>query len=216
MRGSAMAAAQYGLETLLSVVRQDSRLTESVHLSLSTFSHAVVEVFPLTTAGAVDIPDMSPPRSGPSLLGAALASLMAQIKADRQPEDLPPVVLVLGDGAVGDLLAFRHQAERLKSLPCSEIMYCNSGALPFSSPVRLLSDRLLQLDTADAASFLPLFRTVLPPPPAPAPPPEEEPVNERSDLPADPSEDQPSSPASDDDRPGGSLPPPPPEIQIVL
>jgi uncharacterized protein YegL len=212
MRGSAMAAAQYGLETLLSVVRQDSRLTESVHLSLSTFSHAVVEVFPLTPAAAVEIPDMSPPRSGPSLLGAALASLMAQIKAERQPEDLPPVVLVLGDGAVGDLLAFRHQAERLKSLPCSEIMYCNSGVLPFSSPVRLLSDRLLQLDTADAASFLPLFRAVLPPPPAPAPTPDEEPY----ELPSDLAEDQPSEPSSDNDMPGGSLPPPPPDIQILL
>jgi uncharacterized protein YegL len=206
MRGSAMAAAQYGLETLLSVVRQDTRLTASVHLSLSTFSQSATEQFPLTSASDVEIPQMASARSGPSLLGAALATLIAQIKTDRQPEDLSPVVLVLGDGAVGDLLAFRHQAERLRLLPCSEIVYCHASTLPGGSPVRLLSDKLLQLDIADASSFLPLFRTLLPPPPPPAPSPDAQTADDQT------SADQ----ASDDDQPGGALPPPPPEIQIVL
>ncbi len=204
MRGSAMAAVQYGLESLLGALRQDSRLMDSVHLSLFTFSQSAAEVFPLTPAPQAVIADMPPPRSGPSHLGAALATIYAQMKADRQPEDHPPVLLAFGDGAVGDLLAFRHQAERLKALPCSEIVYCNAGALAYGSPIRLLTDRILQLDTADASSFLPFFRVVAPPAPAPAPAPapELERVNTEE--------------MRDDDMPGGSLPPPPPEIHIVL
>ena len=199
-----MAAVQYGLESLLGALRQDSRLMESVHLSLFTFSQFAAEVFPLTPAPQVTLSDMPPPRSGPSHLGAALAKVYAQIKADQRPEDHLPVLLVMGDGAVGDLLAFRHQAERLKALPCGEIVYCNAGALPYGSPIRLLSDRILQLDTADASSFLPYFRAAAPPAPAPAPAPEPELTLEHTQE------------IRDDDMPGGSLPPPPPEIHIVL
>jgi uncharacterized protein YegL len=199
MRGAAISAVQYGLETLLSALRQDAQARAAVHVSLLHFAREVAVAVPLNPLDAFRLPALTVPESGPSHLGLALSHLLVRIQAEKQADDLPPIVFVLGDGAVSDLLAFHHAAARLRALPCAAIVLCSAGPLPTGSPLRQLSEMTLGLDTADATRWMAFFRI--------------QNHVEATSMAAPASE---STPTPGEVRPGGSLPPPPPEIHIVF
>ena len=196
MRGEPIHSVNVGMQSMLSALRQDPYALESVHLSIITFDIAAREYLPLTPLADVQIDEIQVPDAGATFLGAALELLIGCLDRDLKKSttdtkgDWRPLLFIMTDGSPSDLHAFRQAIPELKRRNLASIVVCAAGPKAKEEVLRELTDRVVMLDTMDAATFSGFFKWV------------------SASVAAG------SSSAGVNDA--VALPPPPPEVQLVL
>jgi uncharacterized protein YegL len=196
MNGEPIVAVNAGLQALLTSLRSNPYALDSVHLSITTFDSEIKLVLPITPIADVKLPEITCPKSGATLLGAALEHICVQVQrdihksSDSEKGDWRPILVILTDGKPTDSLAYTEVIPRLQSCGFAKIVACAAGSKADPSQLKRLTEHVVSLDTMDAASFSKFFEWV-------------------------------SATFSKDSQSRGAtsspdLPPPPPELNIVL
>ncbi|EIC21622.1 vWA domain-containing protein [Thiorhodovibrio frisius] len=166
MRGEPIHSVNVGLQAMFSALRQDPYALESVHLSIITFDIEAREYLPLTPLDEVRLEEIQTPQSGATFLGAALELLIEQVdrdirkSTDDKKGDWRPLLFVMTDGSPSDLHAYRQAIIKLKKRHFGSIVACAVGPKAKLDLLRELTDRVVQLDTLDAAAFSSFFKWV--------------------------------------------------------
>lgn len=196
MRGEPIHSVNVGLQSMLSGLRQDPYALESVHLSIITFDIEAREYLPLTPLDQVQLTQVEVPSAGATFMGAALELLIdrvdAQVRKSTQDAkgDWRPLLFIMTDGSPSDLYAYHQAIAQVKLRNFASIVACAAGPKAKQEHLLQLTDRVVVLDSMDAASFASFFKWV------------------SASVVAG------SSSAGLNDS--VSLPPPPPEVQLVL
>ncbi|WAU74877.1 vWA domain-containing protein [Acinetobacter sp. TR11] len=196
MRGEPIHSVNVGLQSMLSALRRDPYALESVHLSIITFDLEAKVYLPLTPLDQVQLTDIDVPSAGATFMGAALELLAEQVSQQLQKStdevkgDWRPLLFVMTDGSPSDVYAYQQAIPVIKQLNFASIVACAAGPKAKQEHLLQLTDKVVVLDTMDAASFAGFFKWV-----------------SASVVVG-------SSSAGISDS--VSLPPPPPEVQLVL
>lgn len=196
MRGEPIHSVNAGLQAMLSALRQDPYALESVHLSIITFDVEARVYLPLTPLDQVRFSDVDVPQGGATFMGAALNLLIESVDREVKKStpdskgDWRPLVFIMTDGSPSDLHAFREAIPEIKKRNFGSILACAAGPKAKQDSLLELTDRVVTMDTMDAAAFSGFFKWVS------------------------------ASVAVGSSSAGVSgqvsLPPPPPEVQLVL
>lgn len=196
MHGEPIVAVNAGLQALLTSLRSNPYALESVHLSIVTFDSDIKEVLLPTPLDQVFLPEITCPRSGATLLGAALEHIYERVQQDvrkssaTEKGDWRPILVILTDGKPTDTLAYSEIIPRIQACGFAKIVACAAGPKADPAQLKRLTDTVVSLDTMDAASFSQFFQWV-------------------SATFAQSSQSRGATSAVE-------LPPPPPELNIVL
>jgi uncharacterized protein YegL len=196
MRGEPIHSVNTGLNAMLSALRQDPYALESVHLSIITFDNEAREYLPLTALDQVQFKEINSPDSGATFMGAALELLIQLMDRDLHKSsahakgDWRPLLFIMTDGGPSDLNTYRETIPELKKRNFGAIIACAAGPKAKQQYLLELTDKVVLLDTMDAAAFSGFFKWIS------------------------------ASVAAGSSSSGAAgqttLPPPPPEIQLVL
>lgn len=197
MRGEPIHSVNVGLESMLSALRQDSYAVESVHLSIITFDIEAREYLPLTPLNQVRLTDVTVPNAGATFMGAALELLIERVDAEvrqgnpnDEENDWRPLLFMMTDGSPSDVYAYQQAIPQVQQRNFASIVACAAGPKAKQEHLLQLTDRVVVLDSMDAASFAGFFKWV--------------------------SASVVAGQNKADSAGSASLPPPPPEIQLVL
>lgn len=166
MRGEPIEAIKVGLESLVSSLRQDPFALESVHLSVITFNRHPEQILPLTELESMQIPNIAQPQAAGTHLGEALDFVCKKVDAEvilSTPErkgDWMPLLFVMCDGRASDAQLFQQAVPLVGQKHFGGIIVCLVGANPRTENVRLLTDKIVNLDTTDGATFRQFFKWV--------------------------------------------------------
>lgn len=196
MRGEPIHSVNVGLQSMLSALRQDPYALESVYLSIITFDLEAKVYLPLTPLDQVQLADIDVPSAGATFMGAALELLAEQVtqqlqkSTDEVKGDWRPLLFVMTDGSPSDVYAYQQAIPVIKQLNFASIVACAAGPKAKQEHLLQLTDKVVVLDTMDAASFAGFFKWV--------------------------SASVVVGSSSAGISGSVSLPPPPPEVQLVL
>ncbi|OJU91484.1 MAG: tellerium resistance protein TerY [Acinetobacter sp. 38-8] len=196
MRGEPIHSVNVGLQSMLSALRQDPYALESVHLSIITFDLEAKVYLPLTPLDQVQLADIDVPSVGATFMGAALELLAEQVSQQLQKStdevkgDWRPLLFVMTDGSPSDVYAYQQAIPVIQQLNFASIVACAAGPKAKQEHLLQLTDKVVVLDTMDAASFAGFFKWV--------------------------SASVVVGSSSAGISGSVSLPPPPPEVQLVL
>lgn len=196
MRGEPIHSVNVGLQSMLSGLRQDPYALESVHLSIITFDIEAREYLPLTPLEQVQLAQVEVPSVGATFMGAALELLIERVDADVRKStmdakgDWRPLLFIMTDGSPSDMYAYQQAIPQVQQRNFASIVACAAGPKAKQEHLLQLTDRVVVLDSMDAASFASFFKWV------------------SASVVAGSS----SAGLTEDI----SLPPPPPEVQLVL
>lgn len=196
MRGEPIHSVNVGLQSMLSGLRQDPYALESVYLNIITFDIEARVYLALTALDQVQLPEITVPSAGATFMGAALELLAQEVQQNTRKSsadakgDWRPLLFIMTDGSPSDLYAYQQAIPHIKQLNFASIVACAAGPKAKQEHLLQLTDRVVVLDTMDAASFAGFFKWV------------------SASVVAG------SSSAGVTDS--VSLPPPPPEVQLVL
>jgi uncharacterized protein YegL len=162
MRGAPIEAVQEGLQALLSALRRDPHALETAYLSVITFGSKAQELSPLVEVTAFKTPTIA--ASGATSMGAALTLLSQTIERDvirgtaERRGDWKPLVFLMTDGGPTD--DWRRGKADLDKVPIATLVACAAGAQADTSVLRELTEAVVTLDTADAATIQSFFAWV--------------------------------------------------------
>ena len=151
---------------MLSTLRQDPYALESVHLSIITFDTEARVLLALTPLDQVLLASIDIPNSGATFMGAALNLLNACVDREVRKStvdtkgDWRPLVFLMTDGSPSDMHAFREAIPEVKKRNFGSVLACAAG--PKAKQIHLLelTDRVVTMDTMDAAAFSGFFKWV--------------------------------------------------------
>jgi uncharacterized protein YegL len=166
MRGEPIEAIKVGLETMVSSLRQDPFALESVHLSVITFNRSPEQILPLTELENMQIPTIAQPQAAGTHLGEALEFVCKKVDAEvilSTPErkgDWMPLLFIMCNGKVSDVQLFQQAVPMIRQRHFGSIITCLVGANPNTENVRQFTDKIVNLDTTDGATFRQFFKWV--------------------------------------------------------
>lgn len=166
MRGEPITSVNVGLESMLSSLRGDPFALESVHMAIITFDRDVKKLLPLTPLEEVQLPQITTPDSGPTHTGAALRVLCESMDSEVRlstPErkgDWMPLLFLMTDGKPSDIRLYNEMVQEVKKRHFGSIVACAAGPAAKTEPLKMLTDNVYSLDTADSAAFMKFFKWV--------------------------------------------------------
>lgn len=166
MRGERIEAVKNGLDVMIGKLRQDPFALESVFISVIRFDRMAEVVVPLTELEMLQIPDITIPESRPPHTGEALEFLCDRVEQEliKSTEDVKgdwrPLLFVLTRGVPADKEKFRSIISRVKSLKFATIVACTAGSSASEEDLKLLTDHVVHLDTADSTTLSSFFKWV--------------------------------------------------------
>jgi len=166
MRGEPIEAIKVGLETMVSSLRQDPFALESVYISVITFNRYPAQILPLTELENMQIPTIAQPEAAGTHLGEALDFMCKKIDSEvtlSTPErkgDWMPLLFVMCDGRASDAQLFKESVEKMKLRRFGSIVVCLVGANPRTENIKQITDKIVNLDTTDGATFRQFFKWV--------------------------------------------------------
>ena len=196
MRGEPIHSVNVGLQSMLSALRQDPYALESVYLSIITFDLEAKIYLPLTPLEQVQLAEIQAPSAGATFMGAALELLaecvnqQVQTSTTDEKGDWRPLLFIMTDGSPSDIYAYQQVIPVIQQFNFASIVACAAGPKAKQEYLLQLTDKVVVLDTMDAASFSGFFKWV--------------------------SASVVAGSSSVGISGSISLPPPPPEVQLVL
>lgn len=196
MRGEPIHSVNVGLQSMLSALRQDPYALESVYLSIITFDLEAKIYLPLTPLEQVQLAEIQAPSAGATFMGAALELLAEcvnqQVHTTTTDEkgDWRPLLFIMTDGSPSDIYAYQQVIPVIQQFNFATIVACAAGPKAKQEHLLQLTEKVVVLDTMDAASFSGFFKWV--------------------------SASVVAGSSSAGISGSISLPPPPPEVQLVL
>ena len=196
MRGEPIHSVNVGLQSMLSALRQDPYALESVYLSIITFDLEAKIYLPLTPLDQVQFAEIQAPSAGATFMGAALELLaecvnqQVQTSTTDEKGDWRPLLFIMTDGSPSDIYAYQQVIPVIQQFNFASIVACAAGPKAKQEHLLQLTDKVVVLDTMDAASFAGFFKWV--------------------------SASVVAGSSSVGISGSISLPPPPPEVQLVL
>ncbi|ESK54479.1 MAG: VWA domain-containing protein [Moraxellaceae bacterium] len=196
MRGEPIHSVNVGLQSMLSALRQDPYALESVYLSIITFDLEAKIYLPLTPLEQVQLAEIQAPSAGATFMGAALELLaecvnqQVQTNTTDEKGDWRPLLFIMTDGSPSDIYAYQQVIPVIQQFNFASIVACAAGPKAKQEYLLQLTDKVVVLDTMDAASFSGFFKWV--------------------------SASVVAGSSSAGISGSISLPPPPPEVQLVL
>lgn len=196
MRGEPIHSVNVGLQSMLSALRQDPYALESVHLAIITFDIEARLYLPLTPLDQVQLGEVEVPAAGATFMGAALELLLAELDSNSRKStpdakgDWRPLLFIMTDGSPSDGYAYQQAIPEIKRRNFASIVACAAGPKAKQEHLLQLTDRVVVLDSMDAAAFAGFFKWV--------------------------SASVAAGSSSAGINGSISLPPPPPEVQLVL
>lgn len=166
MRGEPIHSVNVGLQAMLSALKQDPYALESVYLSIITFDIEAREYLPLTPLDQIRLGEITAPDAGATFMGAALELLIQRVDLDIKKTtddakgDWRPLVFLMTDGSPSDLYAYRQAILEVKARNFGAILACAAGPKAKQQYLLELTDRVVTLDTMDAATFSSFFKWV--------------------------------------------------------
>ena len=163
MKGEPIESVKVGLVDMIATLRQDPYALETVSVSIITFDRVVNQVLPLTELENLQMPYITIPDSGPTLMGAALKMLCEKIDTEvkkgspEQKGDWRPLLFLLTDGKPSDIQEYNQIIPQVKSRNFASIVACAAGPQAKTEPLKKLTDQVFRLDTMDATSFKKFF-----------------------------------------------------------
>lgn len=166
MKGEPIESVKVGIEAMLSTLRNDPYALETVSISIITYDKDVNQLIPLTPIDDLQMPEISTPDSGPTHMGAALEMLCEKVDKEvnkgskEQKGDWMPLLFLMTDGKPSDIQAFNNVIPKVKNNNFATIVCCAAGPKAKTEELRLLSDKVYQIDTLDSASLMKFFKWV--------------------------------------------------------
>ena len=163
MKGEPLESVKVGLADMIATLRQDPYALETVCVSIITFDTDVKQVLPLTELENLQLPNITTPDGGATLLGRALQMLCDKISVEvkkgtsEQKGDWRPLLFILTDGKPSDTMDYNNIIPRVKGLNFASIVACAAGPKAKTEPLQKLTDQVFRLDTMDATSFKKFF-----------------------------------------------------------
>lgn len=162
MSGEKIVAVENGVQTLVSALKNDPQALESAHLSVISFASNVEQLVPLTALDQFNMPQLT--AGGMTSMGEAL-SFVKQC-ADKEVQkntaetkgDWKPLVFLMTDGESTDNLD-RGIAE-FKTRKWGIVVACAAGVDANTAELSKITEAVVQLSTADTASFAAFFKWV--------------------------------------------------------
>jgi uncharacterized protein YegL len=162
MMGEPIESVKNGVQTMVSALRQDPYALETAYLSIITFNSTANQLVPLTELTSFQTPQLD--ASGTTSFGAALSLIanVAQTEVKKTTAeakgDWKPIVFIMTDGMPTDdwqkgLADFQKQSWGM-------IVACAAGQAVDTSILKQITEVVVQLDTADSASFKAFFKWV--------------------------------------------------------
>lgn len=196
MQGEPISSVNVGLQSLTATLRQDPHALDSVYISIVTFDIDVKEIIPLTALEYIQVPIITTPSSGATMLGAGLEFIYDKVNLEVRKTtsdskgDWRPLLFVMTDGKPSDTLAFRQIIPKIKAANFGTIVACAAGPKSDANVLHELTDNVVHMDTMDSSTFSKFFQWV------------STTINQGS--------------MSMGAANSVTLPPPPPEVQIVI
>jgi uncharacterized protein YegL len=114
----------------------------------------------------MQIPDIAQPVAAGTHLGEALDFMCQKIDAEvtlSTPErkgDWMPLLFIMCDGRVSDAQLFKDAVNKIGQRHFGSIVVCLVGANPRTENVKQFTDKIVNLDTTDGATFRQFFKWV--------------------------------------------------------
>ncbi len=162
MSGEPIEAVKSGVQVLISTLRQDPYALETAYLSVLTFGSEAKQVAPLTELPNFQMPAIA--ASGTTAFGGALTLLAHCIDAEVAKSsagakgDWKPLVFIMTDGIPTD--EWQQGVERLRQARTGMIVACAAGTNADTKILKMITDVVVQLDTADASTIKAFFKWV--------------------------------------------------------
>lgn len=166
MKGERIEAVKNGLQVLVSRLRQDPFALESVYISIIRFDYSASEVLPLTSLETLQIPDIEILESRPPHTGEALRFLCQKVDENvmkgttEEKGDWRPLVFILTRGVPADKEVFREVVPLVKSRNFAALVACTAGSHSADDEMKMLTEHVVHLDTADSATLASFFKWV--------------------------------------------------------
>lgn len=162
MYGDPIEAVKNGVQAMFTALRSDPYALETAHVSIITFNDHAQQVVPLTEICSVQAPNIE--ANGCTALGEALKLLANKIdkeltKTTREVRgDWKPLVFILTDGVPTDKI--EEGVKELKKCKLGMIVACAAGAGAETSVLKQITENVVSLDTANAATLSAFFKWV--------------------------------------------------------
>jgi uncharacterized protein YegL len=166
MKGERIEAVKNGLDVMVSKLRQDPFALESVFISLIRFDRIAEVIVPLTELELLQIPEIEIPQSSPPHTGEALEFLCEQVEreiiksTEDQKGDWRPLLFILTRGVPADKEKFKSVVNQVKSKNFATIVACTAGSRGSEEDLKMLTNHVVHLDTADSSTLSSFFRWV--------------------------------------------------------
>lgn len=166
MKGEPIESVKVGIETMLNTLRKDPYALETVNISIITYDRDVKQLLPLTPIEDLQMPEITTPDSGPTHMGVALELLLERVDKEvnkgsiNQKGDWMPLLFLMTDGKPSDIQVFNSVVPKVKSNQFATIVCCAAGPKAKTDELKLLTDKVYQLDTLDSATLMKFFTWV--------------------------------------------------------
>jgi uncharacterized protein YegL len=162
MSGEPIESVKSGVQTLISALRQDPYALETACLSVVTFDSSAQQIVPLTELPQFQMPSVQ--ASGSTALGEALALVASRRDAEVMKSttevkgDWKPLVFLMTDGAPNP--GWEKGLSEFQKRKWGLVVACAAGGDADTDVLKKITDVVVQLDTADSASFKSFFKWV--------------------------------------------------------
>src|SRR5574344_1794820 len=166
MKGEPIESVKVGIEAMLSALRNDPYALETVNISIITYDRDVNQLTPLTPIDELQMPEITTADSGPTHMGAALEMLCDKVGHEinkgskEQKGDWKPLLFLMTDGKPSDIQVFNNVISKVKNSNFATLVCCAAGPKAKTEELRLLTDRVYQIDTLDSATLIKFFEWV--------------------------------------------------------
>lgn len=166
MYGEPIQALNNALAEMVNLLRTDPMALDTVWISVITFGRDVDVLIPLTELASFQLCEITCPQSGPRHTGKALELLYDEVNrdvrrgTDSQKGDWKPLLFLFTKGAPNDTMDFTMMVPKIQSLQFGAIVSCAAGYLKDEALLKMLSDNVVHLDSADTATLKQFFKWV--------------------------------------------------------
>ena len=166
MFGEPIQALNSALSDMLAALRADPQAMDSLWLSIITFDREVKELVPLTELQQFQLPEISCPKSGPTLTGQALEMLLSlvgkQVRKGNssQKGDWRPLLFIFTDGKPSDIKKYKEFTPKIRSGNFGIIVACAAGQKADEKSLEGLADKVVHLETTDSHTLRQFFKWV--------------------------------------------------------